>query len=118
MWGFYKITASMVDQPAALFGNGCFEPGMVKNTYGTGCFLYMNIGEELNIAGNGILTTVAWKIGDKVTYAYDGGVYIAGAAIQWLRDGIGVIKIIQKLMTWQIPYQVLEVYILYQHLQV
>ncbi|EQK82741.1 carbohydrate kinase, FGGY family, partial [Clostridioides difficile CD92] len=87
-----KITASMVDQPAALFGNGCFEPGMVKNTYGTGCFLYMNIGEELNIAGNGILTTVAWKIGDKVTYAYDGGVYIAGAAIQWLRDGIGVIK--------------------------
>ncbi|MCC0644830.1 MULTISPECIES: glycerol kinase GlpK [unclassified Clostridioides] len=87
-----KITASMVDQPAALFGNGCFEPGMVKNTYGTGCFLYMNIGEELNIAGNGILTTVAWKIGNKITYAYDGGVYIAGAAIQWLRDGIGVIK--------------------------
>lgn len=85
------ICASMVDQPAALFGNGCFEPGMVKNTYGTGCFLYMNIGNEPKIAGNGILTTVAWQIGEETTYAYDGGVYIAGAAIQWLRDGLGII---------------------------
>lgn len=86
------ICGSMVDQPASLFGHGCFESGMVKNTYGTGCFLYMNIGEELKIAGNGILTTVAWQVNDKVVYAYDGGVYIAGAAIQWLRDGIGIIE--------------------------
>jgi glycerol kinase len=86
------ICGSIVDQPASLFGHGCFDSGMVKNTYGTGCFLYMNIGNKPVIAGNGILTTVAWQLGDQVTYAYDGGVYVAGTAIQWLRDGIGIIE--------------------------
>ena len=85
------ITGSVVDQPGAMFGQACFDKGMVKNTYGTGCFLYMNIGDQPIESNNGLLTTIAWKIGDDVKYAFDGGVYIAGAAIQWLRNGVGFI---------------------------
>jgi glycerol kinase len=76
------------DQQAALFGQTCFEPGMVKNTYGTGCFMLMNTGEKPVDSKSGLLTTIAWGIDGKVTYALEGSVFIAGAAIQWLRDGL------------------------------
>ncbi len=76
------------DQHAALFGQTCFEPGMVKNTYGTGCFMLMNTGDKPVDSKSGLLTTIAWGIGGKVTYALEGSVFIAGAAIQWLRDGL------------------------------
>lgn len=76
------------DQQAALFGQTCFAPGMAKNTYGTGCFLLMNTGSKLVKSKHGLLTTIAWGIGGKVEYALEGSVFIAGAAIQWLRDGL------------------------------
>ena len=79
------------DQQAALFGQLCTEPGMVKNTYGTGCFLLMNTGEVAVHSTNQLLTTVAWKIGDRTTYALEGSVFVGGAAVQWLRDGIHII---------------------------
>lgn len=79
------------DQQAALFGQACHQPGMAKNTYGTGCFMLMNTGENLVHSKAGLLTTVAWKIGNKVHYALEGSVFIAGAAIQWLRDGLKII---------------------------
>ena len=80
------------DQQAALFGQMCTEPGAVKNTYGTGCFLLMNSGERPIMSSNNLLTTVAWKIGDKVNYALEGSIFVAGSVVQWLRDGLGVIK--------------------------
>lgn len=80
------------DQQAALFGQMCTEPGMVKNTYGTGCFLLMNSGEKPILSKNNLLTTVAWKIGDKVNYALEGSIFVGGSVVQWLRDGLGVIK--------------------------
>ena len=80
------------DQHAALFGQRCIKPGMVKNTYGTGCFMLMNTGERAVTSKNRLLTTVAWKIGDKTEYALEGSIFIAGAAVQWLRDGLGLIK--------------------------
>ena len=80
------------DQQAALFGQMCTEPGSVKNTYGTGCFLLMNSGERPIMSSNNLLTTVAWKIGDKVNYALEGSIFVAGSVVQWLRDGLGVIK--------------------------
>ncbi len=76
------------DQQAALFGQNCFEPGMAKNTYGTGCFLLMNTGDTPIESNNNLVTTIAWKINDKVTYALEGSVFVAGSAIQWLRDGL------------------------------
>lgn len=79
------------DQQAALFGQACIEPGMAKNTYGTGCFMLMNTGEELVRSKNGLLTTIAWGLDGKVHYALEGSVFIAGAAIQWLRDGLKII---------------------------
>ncbi|MDU5567615.1 MAG: glycerol kinase GlpK [Peptostreptococcus anaerobius] len=79
------------DQQAALFGQNCFEPGMVKNTYGTGCFVLMNTGEEMIQSKNGLLTTIAWGIDGKVHYALEGSVFIAGAAIQWLRDELRLV---------------------------
>ena len=79
------------DQQAALFGQVCHEAGMAKNTYGTGCFMLMNTGEKLVHSQNGLLTTIAWGIGDEVHYALEGSVFIAGAAIQWLRDGLKLI---------------------------
>ena len=80
------------DQQAALFGQMCTEPGSVKNTYGTGCFMLMNSGERPIMSANKLLTTVAWKIGDKVTYALEGSIFVAGSVIQWLRDGLGIIR--------------------------
>ncbi len=80
------------DQQAALFGQMCVEPGMAKNTYGTGCFLLMNTGEKPVQSKNNLITTVAWKINGKTTYALEGSVFVGGAAIQWLRDGLKIIK--------------------------
>jgi glycerol kinase len=80
------------DQQAALFGQMCTKPGMVKNTYGTGCFMLMNTGNKPVLSKSNLLTTIAWKIGSETTYALEGGVFIGGAVIQWLRDGIGFIK--------------------------
>jgi len=76
------------DQQAALFGQACFEPGMAKNTYGTGCFMLMNTGEKAVTSKNGLLTTIAWGIDGKVEYALEGSVFVAGSVIQWLRDGL------------------------------
>jgi glycerol kinase len=86
------IGSSLVDQPAALFGQTCFRRGSVKTTYGTGCFMLMNTGEAPVRSANGLVTTVGWRLRGKTTYALDGGVYIAGAAVQWLRDGLGIIR--------------------------
>jgi len=80
------------DQQAALFGQMCTTPGSVKNTYGTGCFLLMNTGDKPIMSKNNLLTTVAWKIGDTVNYALEGSIFVGGSVIQWLRDGLGVIK--------------------------
>lgn len=90
--GGLPIAGSAVDQMCALFGQACFDRGDVKNTYGTGCFLFMNLGDNPVTSENGILTTIGWGFDQGVTYAFDGGVYIAGAAIQWLRDGLEVIS--------------------------
>ncbi len=80
------------DQQAALFGQMCIDPGMVKNTYGTGCFMMMNIGTKPIDSKSKLLTTVGWKIGNKTTYALEGSIFIAGAVVQWLRDSLGIIK--------------------------
>jgi glycerol kinase len=80
------------DQQAALFGQMCIEPGMVKNTYGTGCFMMMNIGTKPIESKSKLLTTVAWRIGKETHYALEGSIFIAGAVVQWLRDGLGIIK--------------------------
>jgi len=80
------------DQQAALFGQMCTEPGSVKNTYGTGCFLLMNTGSKPILSQNNLLTTVAWKIGDTVSYALEGSIFVGGSVVQWLRDGLGVIR--------------------------
>jgi len=79
------------DQQAAMFGQMCTEEGMIKNTYGTGCFIVMNTGAKPRQSTNNLLTTVAWKLGDRVTYALEGSIFIAGAVVQWLRDGLGCI---------------------------
>ncbi|MCP5522382.1 MAG: glycerol kinase GlpK [Verrucomicrobiales bacterium] len=80
------------DQQAALFGQACLKPGLVKNTYGTGCFMVMNTGPKPITSRNNLLTTVAWRIGDRTEYALEGSIFIAGAVVQWLRDGLGLIK--------------------------
>jgi glycerol kinase len=80
------------DQQAALFGQMCTQPGMVKNTYGTGCFMLMNTGEQPVISSNNLLTTIAWQINGKTNYALEGSVFIAGAVVQWLRDGLRIIR--------------------------
>ena len=90
--GFPVPVASLAgDQHAALFGQGCFMPGNVKNTYGTGCFMLMNTGEEMVSDPFGLLTTMAWRLQGKPTYALEGSVFTAGAAVQWLRDELGII---------------------------
>ncbi|MBK8151001.1 MAG: glycerol kinase GlpK [Acidobacteria bacterium] len=86
------IAGNAGDQQAALFGQACFEPGLSKNTYGTGCFLLQNIGEKPIASKHRLLTTVAWKIGDRTEYALEGSVFIGGAVIQWLRDSLGIIS--------------------------
>lgn len=83
------ITGVAGDQQAALFGQACFEPGLVKNTYGTGCFMLMNIGDKPVISSNGLLATVAWRIKGQTTYALEGSVFVAGSAVQWIRDQLG-----------------------------
>lgn len=85
------IGAMLCDQQAALLGQGCVRKGMLKTTYGTGCFMLMNTGDEPVYSQNGLVTTVAWQIGGKRTFALDGGVYDAGTAVQWLRDELGII---------------------------
>ncbi|SHG22763.1 glycerol kinase [Fodinibius roseus] len=80
------------DQQAALFGQRCITPGMVKNTYGTGCFMVMNTGEKPIVSENNLLTTIAWEIDDHVEYALEGSIFIAGAVVQWLRDELGIIR--------------------------
>ncbi|MDR1835002.1 MAG: glycerol kinase GlpK [Fusobacteriaceae bacterium] len=89
--GEIPVSGIAGDQQAALFGQCCFEKGKVKNTYGTGCFILMNTGEEIVASGNGLITTIAWGEGGKVEYALEGSVFIAGAAVQWLRDGLRMI---------------------------
>ncbi|RUL56930.1 glycerol kinase GlpK [Lysinibacillus antri] len=80
------------DQQAALFGQACFESGMVKNTYGTGCFMLMNTGEKAVCSNHGLLTTIAWGVDGKVEYALEGSIFVAGSAIQWLRDGLRMFR--------------------------
>ena len=91
--GGAKIPISGIagDQQAALFGQACFQPGMAKNTYGTGCFMLMNTGEEAVTSKNGLLTTIAWGVDGKVEYALEGSIFVAGAVIQWLRDELHLI---------------------------
>jgi glycerol kinase len=86
------ITGAAGDQQAATFGQACFEPGSAKNTYGTGCFMLLNIGDKPIASKNKLLTTVGWQVGGKTTYCLEGSVFIAGAIVQWLRDGLGIIK--------------------------
>ena len=90
--GRIPIAGIAGDQQAALFGQACTEPGMVKNTYGTGCFMLMNTGTKPIASKNNLLTTVAWRIGKRTEYALEGSIFIAGAVVQWLRDGLGIIK--------------------------
>jgi glycerol kinase len=80
------------DQQAALFGQMCIDKAMVKNTYGTGCFMLMNIGDKFIASKNNLLTTIAWKINGKTEYAFEGSIFIGGAVVQWLRDGLGIIR--------------------------
>ena len=80
------------DQQAALFGQMCLDPGSIKNTYGTGCFVMLNTGEKPIVSKNNILTTIAWQIGNKVNYALEGSIYVGGSVVQWLRDGLGIIN--------------------------
>lgn len=86
------IAGAAGDQQAALFGQCCFEKGMAKNTYGTGCFMLLNTGNEAVRSDNGLLTTIAWGVNGEVTYALEGSVFVAGSAIQWLRDGLRMVK--------------------------
>ena len=85
------ITGIAGDQQAALFGQACFQKGMAKNTYGTGCFMLMNTGQKMVSSKNGLLTTIAWGLNGKISYALEGSVFVAGAAIQWLRDGLKIL---------------------------
>jgi glycerol kinase len=80
------------DQQSALFGQACFQAGRAKNTYGTGCFMLMNTSTEAVDSKNRLLTTIAWKLGNELTYALEGGVFVGGAVVQWLRDSLGIIK--------------------------
>ena len=86
------IAGAAGDQQSALFGQACYKPGMAKNTYGTGCFMLMNTGEKAVPSHNGLLTTIAWGIDNKVEYALEGSIFVAGAAIQWLRDELRIIN--------------------------
>jgi glycerol kinase len=90
--GNIPITGVAGDQQAALFGQCCFTPGMVKNTYGTGCFMLMNTGTQAKVSRNRLLTTAAWTRGQSATYALEGSVFVGGAVVQWLRDGLGMFQ--------------------------
>ena len=90
--GSIPVAGIAGDQQAALFGQTCTQPGMVKNTYGTGCFMLMNTGTKPIASKHNLLTTVAWRIGNRTEFALEGSIFIAGAVVQWLRDGLGIIK--------------------------
>jgi glycerol kinase len=90
--GKIPIAGIAGDQQAALFGQMCTQLGMVKNTYGTGCFMLMNIGSKPTLSNNNLVTTIAWQVNGQVNYALEGSIFIAGAVVQWLRDGLGIIK--------------------------
>ena len=100
------------DQQAALFGQRCFNPGQIKNTYGTGCFLLMNTGTEVIKSTNGLITTIASGINNEVSYALEGSIFVAGAVIQWLRDEMGFSKIVQTLKNSQKQWKTTEASIL------
>src|SRR5205814_3084604 len=87
-----QIAGMAGDQQAALFGQTCFSRGLAKNTYGTGCFMLMNIGSEATASKHNLLTTVGWQLANKMEYALEGSVFIGGAVVQWLRDGLGLVK--------------------------
>ncbi len=100
LWGGAMPIAGIAgDQQAALFGQVCRQPGMVKNTYGTGCFMLMNTGTKPIRSRNNLLTTVAWRVGGRTEYALEGSIFIAGAVVQWLRDGLGLIKTSSEVET-------------------
>lgn len=90
------IAAILGDQQASMFGHNCFNVGDVKNTYGTGCFMLMNIGEKFAKSESGLVTTIAWGIENKITYALEGSVFVAGAVIQWLRDNLKIVETAQE----------------------
>jgi glycerol kinase len=98
-WAGIPIAGIAGDQQAALFGQVCTQPGMVKNTYGTGCFMLMHTGAQPVLSQNKLLTTIAWRLGRRTEFALEGSVFIAGAAVQWLRDGLGLIKSSQEVET-------------------
>ena len=105
--GAIPIAGAAGDQQAALFGQTCFSAGEAKNTYGTGCFLLMNTGDKPVFSENGLVTTIAWGLNGKVTYALEGSIFVAGAAIQWLRDEIKSNRFFRKIQNiWQIKYQI------------
>ena len=97
------VAALVGDQHAALFGQACFKEGDVKNTYGTGCFMLMNAGNQFRLSQCGLLTTMAWRLNGKATYAFEGSVFMAGATIQWLRDEMHMMKTGEQ--TWSLRYQ-------------
>jgi glycerol kinase len=99
------VTGIAGDQQAALFGQACFAPGDAKNTYGTGSFLLMNTGSEMKRSDHRLLSTVAWRINEEVDYALEGSVFISGAAVEWLRDGLGIIESVQdvELLAASVP---------------
>jgi glycerol kinase len=96
--GAIPIAGDAGDQQAATFGQACFEPGSAKNTYGTGCFMLLNIGEKPRLSQHKLLTTIGWQIGGRTTYCLEGSVFVAGAAVQWLRDGLKLIKTSSAVM--------------------
>lgn len=99
--GPIPIAGAAGDQQSALFGQTCFNAGEAKNTYGTGCFLLMNTGEKPVFSKNGLVTTIAWGLVENVITALEGSIFVAGAAIQWLRDELRVIVLHLILNTWQ-----------------
>ena len=103
--GAIAIAGIAGDQQAALFGQACYEPGMVKNTYGTGCFLLMNTGVKPVVSQNGLLTTIAWGIDGKIEYALEGSVFTAGAAVQWLRDELDLIENAAESEDWAVKVE-------------
>jgi glycerol kinase len=106
------------DQQSALFGQMCTQPGMVKNTYGTGCFMLMNTGEKAIASTNNLLTTVAWKVNGVTHYALEGSVFIAGAVVQWLRDGLKIIRTSSEVETLAAEVEAAMAYMLFPHLPV
>lgn len=91
------ITGVAGDQQAALFGQGCFEEGMIKTTYGTGCFVLMNIGKKIHLSENDLLTTIAWDLNNETTYAFEGSIFSGGSALEWLKEGIDMVSALEEI---------------------